>query len=60
MKNYTYKVVLEEKSESEADQKMEALTTLATKLTTTELKKLAHVVKNDPAKTALAKHYLGV
>lgn len=60
MKSYTYKVTLEEKSETEADAKIEALTTLAKKLSVKELSKLAHVVKTDPAKTALAKKYLGV
>ena len=60
MKSYTYKVTLEEKSETEADAKIEALTTLAKKLSLKELSKLAHVVKTDPAKTALAKKYLGV
>ena len=37
MKSYTYKVTLEEKSETEADAKIEALTTLAKKLTVKEL-----------------------
>lgn len=60
MKSYTYKVTLEEKSDTEADTKIEALTTLAKKLSVKELSKLAHVVKTDPAKTALAKKYLGV
>jgi len=60
MKSYTYKVTLEEKSEGEADAKVEALTVLAKKLTLQELTKLAHVVKTDPVKTALAKQYLGV
>ena len=60
MKSYTYKVTLEEKTETEADAKIEALTTLAKKLSVKELSKLAHVVKTDPAKTALAKKYLGV
>lgn len=60
MKSYTYKVTLEEKSETEADAKIEALTTLAKKLSVKELSKLAHVVKTDPTKTALAKKYLGV
>jgi hypothetical protein len=60
MKNYTYKFTLEEASEKEADQKIEALTTLAAKLSTKELARLAHVVKTDPVKTALAKKYLGV
>jgi hypothetical protein len=60
MKSYTYKITLEEKSEAEADAKIEALSTLAKKLTIKELSKLAHVVKTDPVKTALAKKYLGV
>ena len=60
MKSYTYKITLEEKSESEADEKIEALSTLAKKLSVKELSKLAHVVKTDPVKTALAKKYLGV
>jgi hypothetical protein len=60
MKSYTYKIALEEKSEPEADAKMEALITLAGNLSVQELSKLAHIVKTDPAKTALAKKYLGV
>lgn len=60
MKNYTYKITLEEKSEQDADAKIEALSTLAKKLSVKELSKLAHVVKTDPVKTALAKKYLGV
>jgi hypothetical protein len=60
MKNYKYQVTLEEKTEQEADAKIEALTVLAKKLTVRELSKLAHVIKTDPIKTALAKKYLGV
>ena len=60
MKNYTYKFTLEETSEQDADVKIEALSTLAKKLSVKELSKLAHVVKTDPVKTALAKKYLGV
>ena len=60
MKSYTYKITFEEKSEAEADTKIEALSTLAKKLSVKELSKLAHVVKTDPVKTALAKKYLGV
>ena len=60
MKNYTYKISLEEKSEQDADAKIEALSILAKKLSVKELSKLAHVVKTDPVKTALAKKYLGV
>jgi hypothetical protein len=60
MKSYTYKFTLEESSEQNADAKVEALSTLAKKLSVNELSKLAHVVKTDPVKTALAKKYLGV
>ncbi len=60
MKSYKYQLTLEEKTETEADAKMEALTVLAKKLTVKELSKLAHVIKTDPIKTALAKKYLGV
>ena len=47
-------------TEKEADEKMIALSTIASKLSAKELSKLAHVVKNDPTKTALAKQYLGL
>lgn len=60
MKSYNYKITLEEKSEAEADAKIEALSILAKKLSVKELSKLAIVVKTDPVKTALAKKYLGV
>jgi hypothetical protein len=55
-----YGLKIEAKTESEAEEKMKALVILAGKLTAKELSKLAHVVKNDPVKTALAKSYLGV
>ncbi len=60
MNKYQYDISIEAKSESEAEAKMNALTTLASKLSEKELTKLAHVIKNDPIKTALAKKYLGV
>lgn len=60
MQKYQYDITIEAKAEGEADQKMAALTTLASKLTAQELGKLAHIVKYDPVKTALAKKYLGV
>jgi hypothetical protein len=60
MQKYQYDISIEAKSETEADTKMAALTTLASKLTAQELGKLAHIVKHDPVKTALAKKYLGV
>jgi hypothetical protein len=60
MKKYSYEIKIEAVSEAEADTKMKALITLASKLTAKELDKLAWIVKNDPAKTALAKKALGV
>ncbi len=60
MKSFKYQVTLEEKTEQEADQKMEAISVLAKKLSTKELSRLAHIVKHDPVKTAMAKKYLGV
>jgi hypothetical protein len=60
MKKYQYDISIEAASQTEADAKMTALTTLAVKLKPNELAKLAHVIKNDPIKTALAKKYLGV
>ena len=60
MKKYHYNMSIEAKEEKEADAKMAALTILASKLTEKELTKLAHVIKHDPVKTALAKKYLGV
>lgn len=60
MKKFHYDISIEASNESEADAKMTALTTLLSKLSAKELTKLAHVVKNDPIKTALAKKYLGL
>ena len=60
MKSYTYKITLEEKSEADADAKVDAMAVLVKKLDASELTKLAYIVKTDPVKTALAKQYLGV
>lgn len=60
MKKYQYDLNIEALTEQEADAKMVALVTLASKLSEKELTKLAHIVKHDPVKTALAKKYLGV
>jgi hypothetical protein len=60
MAKFSYDISIEASGEGEADTKMKALTTLASKLTAKELEKLAWIVKNDPAKTALAKKALGV
>lgn len=60
MKKFQYDFAIEATTETEADGKMTALTTLAKKLSQKELSKLAHIVANDPVKTLAAKKYLGV
>ncbi len=60
MNKYYYDLTIEGKEQKEADAKMTALTTLASALTTQELTRLAHIIKNDPVKTAMAKRYLKV
>jgi hypothetical protein len=60
MSKYSYDLEITANTEKEADTKMQALSTLASKLSASELEKLAHIVKNDPVKTALAKKALGV
>ena len=57
---HEYDMKIEAKTETEAIEKMKALTVLATKLSAKELSGLAHTVKNDPIKTALAKKYMGL
>lgn len=53
-------MTIEASSEQEADKKIHALGVLASKLKTNEVEKLAHIVKNDPVKTAMAKAALGL
>lgn len=60
MEKFNYELAIAANNETEADTKMQALTVLAAKLSAKELEKLAHIVKNDPIKTALAKKALGV
>ena len=60
MKKYHYELEIAAQSEKEADAKIQALTVLAAKLSDKELQKLAHIVKNDPVKLAMAKSALGV
>jgi len=60
MNKYSYDISIEAKTEGEADAKIKALITLASRLSEAELSRLAHIVKHDPVKTALAKKYLGV
>ena len=60
MKKYEYDISIQAASEAEAESKMKSITTLAAKLSEKELEKLAWIIKNDPAKTAMAKKALGV
>jgi hypothetical protein len=60
MAKHTFEITIEANNENEAITKMTALTILAGKLNPKELEKLAHIVKNDPIKTALAKKYMGL
>lgn len=60
MAKHSYELSLEAATNKEADTKMQALVTLASRLTANELEKLAWIVKNDPVKTAMAKKALGV
>lgn len=60
MKDYNYNIKIPATSVKEADEKITALASLASRLTATELSKMASIVKNDPIKTSLAKQYLGL
>jgi len=60
MSKHKFTVTVESKTEQEAEQKVKAATTLLSLLSAKELEKMAHVVKYDPVKTALAKTYLGL
>lgn len=60
MPKFNYDITVEAPTENEADSKMKAASVLLAKLNTNEISKLAHIVQNDPVKTALAKKALGV
>jgi hypothetical protein len=60
MEKYSYELAISASNEAEAETKIKALSVLASKLSAKELEKLAHIVKNDPIKTAMAKKALGV
>ncbi len=60
MKKYQYDIAISANSEQEADSKMKSLMVLTSKLNTRELERLAHVVENEPVKTAFAKKALGL
>ncbi len=60
MAKFNYTMNIEASSKQDADTKIKALAVLSSRLSPKELDKLAWVVKNEPAKTALAKQALGV
>lgn len=55
---FKYEFSVEAVSETEALNKMKALTVLAKKLKEKELTGLAHILQHDPVKTAMAKKFL--
>ncbi len=55
---HQYDFIIEATTEKEAEQKINALAMLASKLKTNELVKLALVVEKDPVTTRLAKKFL--
>ncbi len=71
MNKYSYELQIAANTEKEADEKMTALSqlasklsantlsTLSKKLSAAELDKLAWVINNEPIKTAMAKKALG-
>jgi hypothetical protein len=60
MTTFNYEINIEATTEAEAESKMRAITILVKKLKANELSRLAHIVQNDPIKTAMAKRALGV
>lgn len=60
MSKFNYDISIDAPGEQEAESKMKSLTVLASRLSTRELEKLAHIVKNDPMKLSMAKKALGV
>lgn len=60
MKKFKYDFTIEALSGEDADTKMKALRTLASKLKPHEIARLAEIVEKDPIKTAFAKKALGL
>lgn len=59
MEKHSFKISISG-TEKEAAEKAQAVAELAAHLSAQTLKALAHVVKHDPGKVALAKRFLGV
>lgn len=60
MNKYSFDITIEAPTQQEAEAKLKAASVLMQKLKHNEITRLADVVRNDPAKTALAKKYLGL
>jgi hypothetical protein len=60
MQKFSFKISLEANNEKEAQQKMSALTTLASKLSNKELNKLSEIVKENGETLKMAKNFLGL
>jgi hypothetical protein len=60
MKKFSYEIHIQAASVQDAGDKLKAASVLMERLSVKEIKKLADVVQNDPAKTALAKGALGL
>jgi hypothetical protein len=60
MSKFSYEIKIESATKEEAETKLQAAATLMQKLSAKEIAKLADVVKNDPAMTAIAKRTLGL
>lgn len=60
MTTFKFNIEVDAINKVEAQSKMQSVCDLLTKLNEKELKKLAHIVMNDPLKTAIAKRALGV
>ena len=59
MDKHSFKITISG-TQKEASQKAQAVADLAAHLSAETLAALAHIVKNDPGKVALAKGFLGV
>lgn len=60
MNKFSYTLTLTATDKAEAETKMKAISTMASKLKANELTKMADIIKNDPLKMALAKKALGL
>jgi hypothetical protein len=60
MPDFEYELTIHASSEKDAEIKMKALIVFARHFNAKELERLAHVVKNEPEKIALARQALGL